>query len=129
MMVIRQEQMDAFNYVNDIEFVERLREMLRNDYPEEGNEYDDEELNELIRQGLHRARRIYGMRWETALGDFCGLRLQLGERFDEEPRINGFLTDEFVPPNERIDRMFIELSQNDWNEIYRSLDKIEGNDK
>ena len=121
-MVIRQTQMDAFDGVNDDEFVERLKNILRETYPVESAAYFDDAFEEMIREGLRRARQSYGMRWETALGDFCGLKLQLGERFDEDPEIEPFLTDESVPPNERINRMFRAFGEADWQRVRRRLD-------
>lgn len=125
MLVIRQEQRDVFNDVNDIEFIKRLKEILRDKYPEESYEYNDESLEEMIRQGFYRARKDYGMRWETALGDFCGLKLQLGEHFDEEPQIHYYLTEESVPPDQRINRMFAQIPEKDWNRICQNIDEIE----
>lgn len=125
MLVIRQEQIDEFNDVNDIEFVERLRNILRDQYEEETEVYDDESLEELIHEGVERARSLYAMRWETALADFCGLMVELGDYFDEEPTINRHLTDEKIPPDRRIEFMVARIPENDWDEIRRNIYEME----
>ena len=130
-MIIRPEQLEAFQSVADRVFVRQMVEYLRENhagalvYLPDGSiaveQIPDEILYEMVRNGIARARS-YGLSWESTVGAFVVLMIVIAPNFDEHPLIQRILTDESVPENDRIDELWGRTSEQNWEAAEKSYD-------
>lgn len=120
-LIIRKEQMEAFEPQAEAAFVDRVVMHLREEHAEAVGRLPDDVLQEMINNGLARGRK-YGLSWESSLTAFVALMFEIAPNFDEHPRIQQVLRDESVPPDSRIDMLLERISDQDWEEAERRYD-------
>jgi Domain of unknown function (DUF4123) len=112
---LRLEQLAIFQPEVEQHFVNRLVQHLKQKHAIAIGGLTDQALEQRIHAGLQRARR-YGFREEATFAAFVGLMFEFAPNFDEHPRIQPILTDEDIAPDDRIDVLVEEATDEDWNE-------------
>jgi hypothetical protein len=123
MLKIRPEQLEAFQPSAEAAFESRVIEYLRFEHADvvvrhhTGSitvaDIKEEPLLEMIRTRLQRARD-YGMSWESSLMAFMVLTFVVSPTFDHQPAIRRVLLDETIEPDLRIDQLWEQTSEEDW---------------
>ena len=126
---IRAEQMKAFQPVADANFIKRLVAQLRREHAETAvmlpgsvstvKQLPDETLQQLVAGGIERAR-AYGLSYESALAAFVVIMFEAAPNFDRHPLIQRHLKDEKTPPNERVDQLLEEATEENWEAVKKS---------
>ena len=119
MLVIRKEQMDAFGWQTEEEFVRFVMEHIREESPERVLGYADEYFEEMVRNGLARARS-HGFREEEDLAAFVAIMFEIAPNFDEQPNIKKVLDDKTIPSDRRFEQLWGLTSNEDWEEAKRN---------
>ena len=114
MLVIRQEQFDAFKPAADESFERRLAGHLGEKHPGAAvrlparttvlGRLDEATLRGLIRAGVARARG-YGLTSESGIASYVVTMFLVAPNFDEHPLVRRALRDKKAPPDSRVDRM------------------------
>lgn len=113
MLKIRKEQMDVFQQQAEINFVDYVVKLLRNNYAEVVKDVPEDKLYKRVEYGIQRARE-YGLTWKNNLSTFVTLMFVIAPDFDRSPAFRRHLTAESVPPNERMDVLLGEITEADW---------------
>lgn len=131
MLSIRAEQMRAFKTAAETAFLRGLVRHLRENHAEEEvvtpagefrvEELDDETLLRMAGAGVERARR-YGMSWESSLTAFVVLMFVVAPNFDEHPLIRRVLGDEQVAPDLRLDGLWEQTTEENWEAAENNYD-------
>ena len=101
---MRSQQLDAFAEYSKASFRTRVVAYLKRNLPEHAAAIPERELNELIGDWQSRAAR-YGVVGERAVAKWCFLAMTAGDRFDEQPVIQGYLTEPSPEPSMKIDNL------------------------
>ena len=132
-MRIRKEQLEAFAPVAEAAFLRRVVGHIRRHHADAAVRLPDaatattvkrlpeEQLTEMVRRGLARARR-YDLTLETTLTGFVAIMFAVAPNFDEHPLLRRVLTDESLPPDSRLDEMMNKTSAENWIQVERSYD-------
>ena len=115
MLVIRQEKMDVLQEHAEEDFVKRVMNYLRKEQDAETYQLNDEELRERVKFGIEKARSYY-LTWEQPIGLFVQLMFSISPNFDRQENINTVLTEIYEEPNEKMDYLWDETSDDDWEE-------------
>lgn len=125
-MIIRSQQVDAFQVQAEIGLVKKLAEYLQAYHADQIVKLPDnvtlvkylpeKRLCELTQNGLSRARQ-YGMTWEASLGAFVLLMFISAPNFDQHPLVQRILRDGSVEPNARIDHLLQRVSEQNWEAV------------
>ncbi len=83
MLTINEEQRKAFQNASYRHFIERCRDNLRRNYPEQTSTYDNPELEEYVESSISEASK-YGLDTEKSVAYFCHIRLILGDDLGTE---------------------------------------------
>lgn len=131
MLIIRQEQIEAFQPVAEAAFVRRVVEHLRADHadavvqlPNEVilvKQISDERLYGIVKHAITRARD-YGITWESSLTAFVVLMFVAAPNFDKHPLIERVLRDERVEANSRVDQLWERTSEENWEAVRKNYD-------
>lgn len=131
MLKIRREQIKAFQPVADAAFVRRLAAHVRAEHAEapvflpEGETtvelLTDERLHEMVGRGVERAR-AYGMTWESSITAFVVLMFVSAPNFDDHPLLRRVLKDEQTDPDLRIERLWEQTSDDNWEQVEQNYD-------
>ncbi len=123
MLVIRPEQMSVFKPAAEKNFENQIVKHLREQHSEltvhfvKGDstveQIPQDRLLEMVQQGIARAR-AYGITWETAIVGFIVLMFLIAPNFDDHPLIKRAISDESVPPNERIEHLQKVITEENW---------------
>src|SRR5262245_49764310 len=132
MLKIRPEQLEVFRPAAEAGLAGRLAAHLKERHGEEVakisgsgwsvKQIPDEILSRMAQHGFDRARR-YGLGWESSLAAFVVLMFVVAPNFDEHPLIQRILKDESVPPDERIDRLWQSISEQNWEAASQGYDE------
>jgi hypothetical protein len=96
-MIIRQQQLAAFQSAAVARYHVRLLDHYRKTIPEHAGKYDDDSLLRMIAE-THQRAQTHGLQTAEALCQFIGLAIIIGARFDDEPNTSAFLdAPEFDP--------------------------------
>ncbi|MDI3284688.1 hypothetical protein [Polyangium sp. 15x6] len=115
MLTLRRGQRKAFEPLVEDALVERIFVFLRQRPEPEIHRLDDAHLRAAIRAGVAQGR-AFGLTWQSSLGAFVGLSIVVGPRFHEHPAVRAILTDETIPPDERIAALRDRLTEEEWRE-------------
>lgn len=131
MLKIRPAQLQAFQQVAEAAFVGRVVAHLRAHHAgavvrlPSGETtvaaLPDDTLRELVAGGLTRARR-YGIEWESNLTAFVVLMFTAAPNFDAHPIIQHVLTNPQTPPESRIDRLWEDTTEENWEAAEAAYD-------
>ena len=83
MLVIRQQQMAAFSQYMRINFIQRMITHLRQSFPEKTVSSDDQQLREIIEQGIIISEK-YDITKECDVGRYLDLMFLLSFDFDRQ---------------------------------------------
>ncbi len=129
MLIIRQEQMDAFRQVALAALVSRISEHLRTlhgkckvQFPNHTTtvaEIPDELLRDMVQKSLELAGE-YQIDAEPSLTDFVSLRFVHAPNFDEHPLIRRILIDDSIEPNARIDALWKQATRKNWQMVEKN---------
>jgi hypothetical protein len=130
-LIIRKEQFQVFQEVEDEKFVERVVRHLLDKHgslsvelPSDKFLVSDmpvETLRHLVRNGIVQARE-YGMTWETTLTSFVVMMFITSPNFHLYPAVNAILQDESVEPDNRTDRLVENITEAEWLEAKEKYD-------
>lgn len=128
-MLIRADQMDAFNDVAELGFIKRVTKTLQTDHGEAIVRLPDKELpvaimqpegvEELVRHGLARAKQ-YELEDEASLAAFILLMFETAPNFDEHPLLRRFLEDENVQIDARVDNLMDRATEQNWDVVRKN---------
>lgn len=131
MLKVSNEQIEQFDKVFMERFVKRLIGILREDHPEDVSEYSNEELHELVREGIDRAES-YGLESDNDVETFVTLLFTVGWFYDTHPHCQRYLVEEDFDPSERMRFLLDATTGEDWVEISawsnNKLDEMETHD-
>ncbi len=116
MIVIRDQQMQAFAAHQDKVFVARLARLARAQFGAALGATCDVSLHDLAARCVGRARAL-GFRTESAFGEFLTHAIFAGERFDLHPLVAPLLSSPAVPVEMRFMLMRATLGVADWQLI------------
>ena len=114
MFVIRPEQFAAMQEARNHEFASRLVPGLRAEYPACTRGVPDQELSDAVACSISHAQRAYGLKLDEDLIAFVELTFAVGPAFDQYEPFRMILTDESVPPDGRMTRLFTVAQPGDW---------------
>lgn len=130
-MMIRAEQMSAFEDAAEEKFVRRIAVHLLENYssavvrlPDSEStvgELPEETLHTLVRSSIERARR-YEMDFESSISAFTAIRFEVSPNFDKHRLSQVLLKDENVEPNARLDELLEVLTEKNWETIRGEYD-------
>lgn len=139
MLKIRPAQIKAFTPAAEAAFERRVAVYLREEHAEEvvtlpagGDEVaelvvrdlDDETLLKMVRAGIARARS-YGMTWESTITAFVVLMFAVAPNFDSHPLIRRVLEDTEVKPELRIEQLWEQTTEENWEVAAQGYDARE----
>ena len=107
MLVIRDEQMKAMQEYMLAKFAVRMFLHLRENFPEETSDVQDEELRNLIQMGIEKARSYNIVEYEDVQG-FLEFMITRGPNFHEDdahPEIQQILSSTEMDGEEKIDEI------------------------
>lgn len=116
MVRIRKKQMAAFEQQAEVNFVSSVVQQLRSDHAEAVAGLPAKKLRKRVEYGIERARE-YGLTWENNLATFVILMFEIAPDFDKTPVFRKYLTDESVPPDDRMDLLLAETTDADWGNV------------
>ncbi len=104
-MLIRKQQLDAFEKDRRRRFYERLSVMFREHLTRQTEELDNQEL--LLRmEAADLKARSYGIVGEQGVAQFAALTFIAGPRFDERPKTQRYLTYPRIEPHHKIATLY-----------------------
>lgn len=119
MLIIRKEQMAVFQEQAEQDFILSVIKQLRNDHPDVVKDVPEDTLHKRVAYGVRRARE-YGMTWKNNLTTFVTLMFNLSPNFNKHPVFQKYLTDEKVPPDDRLGILLKETREKDWQDALQS---------
>jgi hypothetical protein len=75
----------------------------------------------MVERGIARAR-AHGMTWEKNLAKFVALMFLTAPNFDSHPLIHHILRDKQVDPESRLDRLWENISSENWSAVRQQYD-------
>lgn len=129
MLTIRPAQIEAFRPVAEAAFERRVAEYLRAEHGDEVvmlpvgedevserevKDLDDATFLKMARTGIARARS-HGMTWESSITAFVAIMLTVAPNFDSHPLIRRVLADGGVEPDLRIEHLWGQTSEANWD--------------
>jgi hypothetical protein len=130
-LVIRKQQMEAFQPVAEAAFVRKVADYLRETHAEVKvrlpggdltvRQIPDETLLEMAQNGIARARG-YGITWKSTLKAFVVLMFVAAPNFDEHPLVSRVLQNDEFAPDSRIDRLWERISEHNWDAVKQNYD-------
>jgi hypothetical protein len=116
MLTIRNEQMKVLCAAARQGLRDRLCKALLDAFPEYASEFTPGDLVSFVEESISRAER-WGFILDSTIGDYAGLRLQVGDRFDEHPLVRRVLEDKFIPTEQRVRALTRRLGPKDWARV------------
>ena len=107
--------MDAFGWRDEDEFVRYVMKHIREESPERVLGYADDYFEEMVRNGLARARS-HGFSEAEDLMAFVAVMFEIAPNFDEQPNIKKVLDDQAIPSEKRFEQLWELTSDEDWEE-------------
>ncbi|MEZ5581414.1 MAG: hypothetical protein R3F37_00235 [Candidatus Competibacteraceae bacterium] len=121
MLIIRQDQMDAFQEYMENNFVRSLARDLRREHPEEVADLNDAELYRRIDIGIEKATG-HGLDDEYSLELFIMLMFTTAPNFDRHALFQDVLKTQEIPSEQRLDYAIEFSTDEDWREIEDNRD-------
>jgi hypothetical protein len=130
-MIIRPEQFEVFLPQAEAAFETRVVEYLKEEHWDELvrlpsgefliEELPDETLLKMVRHTTSRSRR-YEMEMESSITAFVVLAVVTAPNFDEHLLIRRILNDHSTPPEDRIQRLWDETTEENWAAVEENYD-------
>jgi hypothetical protein len=112
---------DQRGKVGDPAFVDRVVQHFQLFHLEAVHWMSDAELRRRIRHGIEIGRS-YGLTWEYSLTVFVAHMFRIHPEFHLQPAIHQVLSDQAIPPDDRINELPAKVTDGDWDEAYRRGD-------
>ena len=116
MLIIRREQIEAFRAAARRRLCDRICKLLMERFPDHADKYDPADLVAFVETGMDRAR-AWGFTWDSTIGDYVALRLQVGADFDREPEVRRVFEDNTIPVEQRVASLVERLTRAEWQAI------------
>lgn len=130
-MLIRAEQMSAFENAAEEKFARRIAVHLLENYasaivrlPNSESavaELPEETLHSLVENSIERARR-YELTFESSISAFTAIRFEVSPNFDRHRLSQMMLNDEHIEPDARLDELLEVLTEKNWETIRGEYD-------
>lgn len=130
-MLIRAEQMNAFETAAEEKFERRLAAHLRENYGAAVVRLPDSELTvgelpedvllSLVKNSIERARQ-YELTFESSISAFSAIRFEVSPNFDKHRLSQVLLKDETVEPDARLNELLEVLTEKNWETIRGEYD-------
>ena len=130
-MMIRAEQMTAFEDAAEEKFVRRIAAHLLENYASavvrlpdsesKVSELPDETLHLLVKNSIERARK-YELTFESSISAFTAIRFEVSPNFDKHRLSQVLLKDETIEPDARLDELLEVLTETNWEAIRGEYD-------
>lgn len=121
MVVIRKEQIQHFIAADEQELVVEVAKSIRKAVGERLALYNDDQLKEMVKIGIERARRNK-LTLAEDIAAFVAIMFEVAPRFDEQKDIRAVLDDEKLPPELRFQKLFDFTQDQAWIEAERRYD-------
>ncbi len=115
---IRDAQLQALQRARRLEFLRAIAGHLRAEHPDAIGNLAPEALDFLIADAVSRAE-AYGIASPAALAIFTVFTFVLRRDFDQIPDFHAILTDEAIPPDDRVHALISHGSVSAWAEAHR----------
>ncbi len=129
MLKIRDEQMAAFEETAEAAFAKSTVAYLRENHADtivqlpsgkcKVAHLPDEVIYEMVWDSFQKAK-AYGIDWQSTLRSFTVIRFIAAPNFDDHPIIKRLLKDENVPANERVDKLWENTTEQNWEAIEKN---------
>ena len=126
MLKIRKDQIDLFQPDAEEAFIRRVMNYVRERHGDRIVKLPagetivaglpEETLRQMVEGGIARAR-AYGITWKSSLISYVVLMFLTAPNFDEHRAVYGYLTNERIEADRRIDAMMDELPNKVWQEV------------
>lgn len=113
--------LEAFRPQAEADFARRIAKHMKRVGTPGVQGLPDKTLTQRIRVGMLRAYS-YGMARESTVAAFVALMFQFAPNFDEYPKFARILNNKRIRPDDRIDEVISEASDEDWRETRRRAD-------
>jgi len=114
MLIIRKEQMKVFQQQAERNFIDSVVKQLRSDHTAAVKDIPEDTLYKRVEYGIEQAREKYELTWQNNLITFVILLFEIGPDFDRLPVFQKYLTDDSIPPDDRIFALLGETTEADW---------------
>lgn len=113
MLIIRNEQMTVFQEKAEKDFTASVVKQLRSSHKATLKGLTEDKIYKRVEYGIGHARK-YGMTWKNNLTAFVTLMFEVAPDFDVSPVFQKYLTDEKIPPDDRMGLLLEDTSEEDW---------------
>ena len=120
-ILIRNEQIKTFEEQAEEDFVRKVKSLLNKHRRYVTENYTDEELDVMVRNGIKRARN-HRIESELALFRFVDVMFGVAPNFDDHPMVKEFLAPHKSHPDERVALMVKLMTSMDWEEVKKVYD-------
>jgi len=119
MLIIRNEQLAVFQENSERDFILSVIKQLRANHEAALRGVAEDKIYKRVEYGIGCARK-YGMTWKNNLTAYVILMFEISPDFDMYPVFQEYLTDENVPPDERMGLLLEETSEDDWQNALKA---------
>jgi hypothetical protein len=130
-MIIRAEQLSAFQKEGEKQFISQLAAYIREHHSGEIirspswqhriDDLSDDVLKRLVADGIERGRS-YGFTWQSSLASFVVLRFVVAPNFDDDALIRQSLTDEAISVEDRLSAVLQWATDDYWRQVRSKYD-------
>ena len=121
MLVIRKEQMEAFQQQAERDFVDSVVKQLRSGHAAAVKDIPEDKLFKRVKYGIRRARE-YGLTWKNNLSTFVTLMFEIAPEFDRLPAFQNHLADKRFPPDQRMSTLLEKIKVVDYQAAQENSD-------
>ena len=121
MLIIRKEQIQEFIARDDAALIDVVRQAIREANGERVADYDDGELNSMLRIGIDRAKS-HGLTGAEDIAYFVAIMFEVAPRFDEQPDIRQVLENDEFSHEIRLKQIFTSVDDRAWIEAGRKYE-------
>lgn len=114
-LVIRRQQMEAFERAGEHRFCRRAAAHIRLEYPGAVGDLSDTELLRRVELAYDSAGRFHFTTEASVLG-YIVLMFIVGAQFDAHPSIHEILHQDWIPPDSRLAYLADAISAEEWAE-------------
>jgi hypothetical protein len=114
-LVIRPEQMRAFERADEDRFCRQAADYLRSEHSAVVGELPQAELRRRVDLAFERARRFHFTQRASVLG-YIALMFTVAPEFDNHPTIYEILNQDWIPPDARLAYLAEAISPEEWDE-------------
>jgi hypothetical protein len=122
MLIIRREQFEAFSAAARRHLCDRLCELLMQVLPDHTANFEPADLVAFVETGMSRAM-AWGFTWDSTIGDYVALCLQIGADFDREPAVQQVFKDNTIPVEQRVAVLFQRLTPAEWQAVAKRAEQ------